>query len=142
AGKTPPPAPKRRRLVWSWSAAAFCAVLTMIAVRNASDATGHRSAAPAPARPASTSARAANVWLVEKSPNYELYSNGLRVETRFAVSNHARSFVAFDRRDRELSPGLWASDPAGIVYHTTESHSAPFEADQNQAIKRQGESLL
>ena len=30
----------------------------------------------------------------------------------------------------------------GIVYHTTESHGAPFEAKQNQVLKRQGENLL
>jgi len=133
--------PEPRRRAWSWSAAALCAVLMLIAVRSASDATGLRSA-PAPVKAKSAPARAADVWLVEKSPAYELYSNGLRIETRFTVSSRPRSFIAFDRRDRDLSPGLWASDPVGIVYHTSESHSAPFEPGQNQVIKRQGEALL
>ena len=132
----------RRRRVWSWSAAAVCALLMMVAVRNASDATGHRSASPHAARAAGAPAKSGDVWLVEKTPVYEVYSNGLRIENRFAVANHPRSFVAYDRRDPELSPGLWSSDPVGIVYHTTESHSAPFAADQNQALKRQGETLL
>jgi N-acetylmuramoyl-L-alanine amidase-like protein len=136
------PATIHRRKVWSWSAAAFCAVVMLIAVRNTSDATGHRSAVPAPQKFRSAPAGPAEVWLVEKAQNYELYSNGLRIEDRLTVSNRARSFVAFDRRDRDLSPGLWSSYPVGIVYHTTESHNAPFEASQNQAIKRQGEKLL
>ena len=136
------PPSNRNPRVWSWSAAVFCGVLTLIAVRSASDATGYRSSMPPPAKAARAAARPSELWLVEKTANYELYSNGLRIETRFAVSNHPRSFVAFDRRDRELAPGLWSSDPMGIVYHTTESHGAPFEAGQNQAIRRQGEMLL
>ena len=50
--------------------------------------------------------------------------------------------MAYDRRQRDLPAGLWSNDPAGIVYHTTESHGAPFEAQQNQVLKRQGETLL
>ena len=38
--------------------------------------------------------------------------------------------------------GEWRSDPAGIVFHTTESHLAPFEEDQNRALRRDGEGLL
>jgi hypothetical protein len=125
-----------------WRAAAFCAVLALMAARTASDATGHRPAATAPPHQTSVAARPAEVWVVESNKEYEVYSNGLRVENGLAVSNQPRSFVAFDRRHSDLPPGLWASDPVGIVYHTTESHSAPFEPDQNQVIQRQGHGLL
>jgi hypothetical protein len=135
-----PAGPNSRSL--RWRAAAFCAVLALMAARTASDATGHRPAATAPPRQMSVAARPAEVWVVESNKEYEVYSNGLRVENGLAVSNQPRSFVAFDRRYPDLPPGLWASDPVGIVYHTTESHSAPFEPDQNQVIKRQGRELL
>src|SRR5436305_10312270 len=35
------------------------------------------------------------IWLVETREDAETYSNGLRVETRFAVSNRPRRFRAF-----------------------------------------------
>ena len=128
---------------WRWRAAACCAVLLLIGVRSASDATGHRSPVAAlRTRAAAAKAPRAAVWVVESNRNYEVYSNGLRIENRFAVSNRPRSFTAYDRRDRDLSPALWSTEPVGIVYHTTESHGATFEAQQNQAIKRQGEQLL
>jgi len=38
--------------------------------------------------------------------------------------------------------GEWRSEPAVIVYHTTESHLAPFEGDQNRMLRRAGEGLL
>jgi N-acetylmuramoyl-L-alanine amidase len=135
-------APARRN--WRkrrWPAVVFGAVLVLIAVRSTSDATGHRMAHAAP-KPATTALRSAEVWMVESNQQFELYSNGLRIETRFQTSNHPRSFAAYDRRKPDLPAGLWSSDPVGIVYHTTESHGAPFEEQQNQVLKRQGENLL
>ncbi len=143
---TNPIQPPRRtpRIHWRprWAAAAVCALLILIAVRNTSDATGHKTANDPPRRMAPVRSAPAEVWVVESNPQFELYSNGLRVEKHFETGNHPRSFVAFDRRQADLPPGLWSSDPVGIVYHTTESHGAPFEAQQNQTLKRQGESLL
>ena len=34
------------------------------------------------------------------------------------------------------------TEPAGIVFHTTESHLAPSEEDQNQMLRSAGEGLL
>ena len=117
-------------------------ILAAIGVRSASDASAHRSSSPPPARAADLVAGAADVWVVEKNPHYEIYSNGLRIENDLTVSNRPRSFAAYDRRRAELPPGRFTSQPVGIVYHTTESHSAPFEAEQNQALRRQGQGLL
>jgi hypothetical protein len=125
-----------------WPVAVFGAVLTLIAVRSASDATGHRTANVAVKQPLAKPGGPAEVWMVESNQQFELYSNGLRIETRFQTSNRSRSFIAYDRRQAELPAGFWGSDPVGIVYHTTESHGAPFEAQQNQVLRRQGEGLL
>lgn len=83
----------------------------------------------------------AEIWLVERTAAYETYSNGLRIDNRFAVATHARSYVAFPIAKPE-SRGERRSLPAGIVFHTTESPQAPFEASENSRLKRIGESLL
>jgi hypothetical protein len=131
----------RFRWLRRWPVAAMCGLLVLVAVRSTSDATGHR-ASNAPPKKMAPAQKAADVWLVEANPQFEIYSNGLRIENRYRTNNHPRSFVAYDRRDQNLPAGSWSSDPIGIVYHTTESHGAPFEAKQNQVLKRQGESLL
>ena len=79
------------------------------------------------------------VWLVEKSNEFEAYSNGLRIENRYETENRRRSFLAFPLDDR---PGEPRTEPAGIVFHTTESLQAPFEPSKNTVLKRVGESLL
>ena len=53
----------------------------------------------------------------------------------------ARNYVAYARTPGALA-GQWRSQPAGIVFHTTESHLAPFEEQQNSALRRDGEGLL
>lgn len=98
----------------------------------------HRSLAPAaPEAPD----RISNVWMVEKKAGYEIYSNGLRIETRFAVAGEPRAYRLYDRVRREET-SIERSTPAGIVYHTTESHLAPFEPSQNRALKQIGEALV
>ena len=84
----------------------------------------------------------ASVWRVENGPDYEVYSNGLRLENRFLTPNVARTYVLF----REgAAPGTltdWRSEPAGIVFHTSESVQAPFTSGQNAALTRIGRDLL
>lgn len=82
------------------------------------------------------------VWQVEKSASSEVYSNGLRIDTRFAIQNHPRSYLAFPMDHPVQTEGVQRSEPAGIVFHTTESRQAPFEPDQNRVLKKLGESLL
>jgi hypothetical protein len=82
------------------------------------------------------------VWMVEKGAGEEVFSNGLHIDTRFAVSNHPRSYLAFPLSGPSGSRAVRCSVPAGIVFHTTESLQIPFEARQNRALQRIGESLL
>jgi hypothetical protein len=98
---------------------------------------GRPGAAPVPEPPD----RIPIIWLVERTPGQEIYSNGLRIETGFAVAGETRSYQVYDRRRREPA-GRARSAPAGIVYHTTESHLAPFAADQNRALRQIGEALV
>jgi hypothetical protein len=81
-------------------------------------------------------------WLVESSKQSDLYSNGLRVENQFAACTAARRYLAFPRARPGPLSGEWRSKPAGIVFHTTESHLAPFAEDQNRTLRREGEGLL
>lgn len=87
-------------------------------------------------------ASSADVWPVEKTSDFETYSNGLRIQNQYAVSHRPRAYVAYSRDYPEATGGEKRTDPAGIVYHTTESLQAPFESSQNNLLKRVGESLL
>lgn len=82
------------------------------------------------------------VWQVEQTGDSEVYSNGLRIDTRFTVSNRPRSYTAFRREGAAAINTVRRSQPAGILYHTTESCQAPFEAESTPVLKRLGESLL
>jgi len=82
---------------------------------------------------------AADVWLVEKTAESETYSNGLRIDNHFLVDTHARSYLAFPA---DGGRPVRRTEPTGIVFHTTESTQAPFEASENRILKRIGESLL
>jgi hypothetical protein len=81
----------------------------------------------------------AEIWLVEQSSSSETYSNGLRIDDRFAVYNHSRAYRAFPMKG---GAGVLRTRPAGIVFHTTESLQAPMAAEQNRVLQRIGESLL
>ena len=83
-----------------------------------------------------------DVWQVEKSAQSETYSNGLRIDNRFATSHHSRSYRLFPVDPKDPSEGVAGSQPLGIVFHTTESRQAPFEAQQNGVLRRLEESLL
>lgn len=94
---------------------------------------------PAAAYPA---ASVSAVWLVESSERSDVYSNGLRVQNEFAIATEPRRYLAFARSPAGELDGEWRDRPAGIVFHTTESHIVPFEEDQNRELRRDGEGLL
>jgi hypothetical protein len=80
------------------------------------------------------------VWPVEQTSQYDLYSNGLRIENSLEISNQPRSYSLIGRDSG--APGPQRAQPAGIVFHLTESPQASFEPGQKSALKRIGEGLL
>jgi hypothetical protein len=120
--------------VWCWT------LLRHIAAGNGKDA--------GPARPSGRARKlvryaAGKIWVVQNTAQFELYSNGLRVEERYATSTAPRRYLALARRGAGNASGAqWRTEPAGIVYRTTESHLAPFEEEQNESLRRAGEGLL
>lgn len=100
---------------------------------------GARSLDPAADRVAAD--RVTDVWLVEEKAGAEVYSNGLRVDTRLAVANERRSYPVFSRSG-PAQVAEWRDAPVGIVYHSTENHVAPFERDHNARIRHVGRWLL
>jgi hypothetical protein len=87
------------------------------------------------------------VWPVEQSPASELYSNGLRIENQFSTASEPRKkypVYATDPQDITTAsdPIDWRDEPAGIVFHSTESHQARFEPSEVHSLKRIGRNLL
>ena len=84
-----------------------------------------------------------NVWLVDQTHDFETYSNGLRVDDRYVKPNHRRIFYpVYQRGAIDAAQPEWRSEPAGIVYHTTESDQARFTADQNTKLKRIAKAVI
>lgn len=100
-----------------------------------------QSAAPR-TQGAAEEAAAASVWLVERSDEFDVFSNGLRVDNKYMVANRPRRYRVLDRQAGPEPVVRERQDAAGIVYHTTESHQAPFEESHSVALRRAGESLL
>src|ERR1035438_7694066 len=141
-----PPARKRRRRLGMWMVWPAL-VLALIAFFLANQAAGKPEAAPAVTMRAEPPvirevAQPASVWQVEKSAGSEVYSNGLRIDTRFEVATHPRSYLAFPSSTAGSRVPVRRSMPAGIVFHTTESPQAPFDLLDTPVLKQLGESLL
>jgi N-acetylmuramoyl-L-alanine amidase len=85
--------------------------------------------------------RTDKVWLVEKTASYERYSNGGRILTRFETANHPRLYRTFkldgtlDARSEERS------EPAGILFHSSESEILPFTSVNSEVIQSRSEGL-
>ena len=82
----------------------------------------------------------AAIWLVEKGPQWELYSNGLRIDTGLSVKGTPRAFHVFDR-EGTLDPRVYNA-PAGLLFHTSESDVWPLEAAYNENLRGTSQGLL
>jgi hypothetical protein len=82
-----------------------------------------------------------NVWRVDASKSAEVYSNGLRIELAYATSNRPRGRFPIYSPDGG-GPTHYGEVPLGIIYHTTESHLAPFEEEATRRLKQLGQNLL
>jgi hypothetical protein len=84
----------------------------------------------------------ARVWRVDRSETSEVYSNGLRVDTTFTVSNRPRAKFAIYSLTGASAPAKTGGAPVGIVYHMSESNLAPFEEEETRRLKHLGHNLL
>ncbi len=98
---------------------------------------GQRSMTSAPA----ARFRPDKVWLVEKTAAYERYSNGGRIVTRFETGNHPRSYRTFKLDGTSEGRSGERSDPAGIVFHSSESDILPFTSVNSEGIQSRSEGL-
>jgi hypothetical protein len=91
----------------------------------------------------STADTTPNVWVVDQSRDFETFSNGLRIDDRYVKPNQKRIFYpVYQRGAIDAGQPEWRSEPAGIVYHTTESDQARFTADENARLKRIGKAVI
>ena len=141
---SPPRKSGRRFRVWIVWPALLLAVMVFFLAKHAAGKPEASRVAMDRAEPPEIRvvAQPASVWQVEKGAGSEVYSNGLRIDTRFEVASHARSYLAFPSRQADSRVSVRRSMPAGIVFHTTESPQAPFEARETSVLERLGESLL
>ena len=80
------------------------------------------------------------IWLVDSGAAFELYSNGLRIDTTFAVRGEPRRYHVFTI---EGGMGQGVQDrPIGIVYHTSESDLWPLEESFNEKLRDSSQDLL
>lgn len=90
--------------------------------------------------PASLGIRPAGVWLVEQGPDWEQYSNGLRIETAHTVGGERRRYRVFTL-EGGMSEEVY-DRPVGILFHTTESHVWPLEPTYNDNLRRNSKNLI
>ena len=137
----------RRQMIHAAVAAtALVATVTFLALPPASTARPVVAPRPflmPPPAPQPVGEEAQKVWQVEVTSGFETYSNGLRIEKGYETSANPRvPYPVYSRRDPQLSSSEMRSGPAGIVFHTTESHMAPFEPDQTGQMRRIEASVL
>lgn len=80
------------------------------------------------------------IWLADKGPGWELYSNGLRIETTYAVAGKPRSYVVH-HRERGPQPGVHTK-PVGIIFHTSESDLWPLQEGYERELRRSSAGLI
>ena len=84
--------------------------------------------------------RANSIWLVEKGRDYELYSNGLRIDTSQRVKGTKRAYAPIDEATGTVL--ATAAEPVGIVFHTTESDILSLEPENNASLLRNSKNLV
>ena len=92
------------------------------------------------AEPVVLTQRPDSIWLVEKGKDYELYSSGLRIDTTQRLKGTRRSYAPIDEASGGVLP--LASEPVGIVFHTTESDILSLEAENNASLLRNSKNLV
>ncbi|MFZ4628672.1 MAG: N-acetylmuramoyl-L-alanine amidase [Blastocatellia bacterium] len=81
------------------------------------------------------------VWQVELTPDFERYSNGARILTRYQTSNRPRAYYPIPRGSATTA-GEVRRSIVGIIYHTSESDIVPFIPANTQSIQYRSQGLL
>jgi hypothetical protein len=144
-----------RRPAWRSKAPALAAAL--VATIAGVTATGYHFSRPAAAAPALLPTPApppaaenlpplpagvspAAIWMVEGGEGWEQYSNGLRIDTSFAVGGEPRRFRVFDRASG-IQEAVQTT-PVGILFHTSESDIWPLDEAHNESLRTSSHGLL
>jgi N-acetyl-anhydromuramyl-L-alanine amidase AmpD len=109
----------------------------------------NRPSAPAPALSQPTGSiidvlsntKPEKAWLIGTEGEYEKWSNGCSISTRYVTDNHPRSYYTIPRGS-ESNGDRVSSEIVGIVYHTPESNMVDFTPDNNKAIQKGSRGLL
>ena len=144
-----PPLPRRARRVVNAAAllVVTAAGLALASYPRSKPAPGRAVPAAPAAAPATESldplprgVAPARIWMADSGPGFELYSNGLRVDTTYAVAGEPRRYRVFD-----AARGMGAEvhdRPVGIVFHTSESDIWPLEESFNEKLRDSSQNLL
>lgn len=81
------------------------------------------------------------VWLVERNGEFEKYSNGCRILTKYETDNHPRGYYSIPRGS-DTDGDQMRNNIVGIIYHTPESEMVSFTPDNNEAIQKRSRGLL
>lgn len=98
---------------------------------------------PTPAEPLEADTlgiQPSTIWLADRGPDWELYSNGLRIETAFTVKGDPRNYRVHDRAG--VLQKTTYTRPVGILFHTSESDLWPLEADYGKELRRSSIGLM
>src|SRR5215813_2307999 len=107
-----------------------------------------RPSEPAPASSAMPSETVVvskeKVWLFGKEGEYEKWSNGCNISTKYETENHPRAYFAIPRGSG--TDGNQFSEKSdqivGILYHTPENYMYPFIPDNSKAIQQGSLGLI
>lgn len=81
------------------------------------------------------------VFFYGSEGEYEKWSNGCKISTKYETNNHPRAYYTIPR-NIETDGDQKSSEIAGIVYHTPESFMVDFIPDNNKAIQKSSRGLL
>jgi len=99
-----------------------------------------RSPVAEPLVPESLGQTPTTVFLADRGSDWEMYSNGLRVETKFVVDGPRRRYRIADRQ-QGFKPTFY-NQPVGILFHTSESDLWPLEANYGSRLRQSSTELL
>jgi hypothetical protein len=149
-GRVRPPLPRRARRAVNAAALLVVAAAGLALAAYPRSRPGSAASPPIPLRaPAAATAALdprppglapTRIWRVDSGPGFELLSNGLRIDTTYAVAGEPRRYRVFDAA-RGMGQEVHHR-PVGIVYHTSESDIWPLEESFNEKLRDSSLNLL